>query len=144
MRKYTCFEIECDECKKGLSDPLSDFVCVFRDTEEANDALQHEGWHTIGNRHICDDCWNKLETPSKELEPYEQRMIDEYNELGERWMKLGDFLTEEASGNSGNRVSRNEYVTMNRQFEVMKEYLQILERRMRLHGIKIGEPKEEQ
>ena len=80
----------------------------------------------------------------KKLEPYEQRMIDEYNELGERWLKLGEFLNEEISGNNGKRVSDRELRLMYRQSRAMYDYLLALELRMKIHGIGADtEPAEE-
>lgn len=80
----------------------------------------------------------------KKLEPYEQRMVDEYNELGGRWLKLGEFLADELSGNSGKRVSDRELRLMYRQRRAMCDYLLALELRMKIHGIGADtEPAEE-
>ena len=80
----------------------------------------------------------------KQLEPYEQRMIDEYNELGERWLKMGEFLAGEMSGNGEVRVSDRELRLMYRQRRAMSDYLLALELRMKIHGIGADtEPAEE-
>ena len=80
----------------------------------------------------------------KQLEPYEQRMIDEYNELGERWLKMGEFLADEMSGNGEVRVSDRELRLMYRQRRAMCDYLLALELRMKIHGIGADtEPAEE-
>lgn len=76
----------------------------------------------------------------KQLEPYEQRMVDEYRELADRRQKLAAFLRAEAANNSDDsNVTTLEYCYMQGQLDAMDEYSTMLEQRMELHGIEYKE-----
>lgn len=139
MKEYTAFEINCDNCDKGLYDPLSDYGSIFRSDDEAKIACHHQLWEVHGDHHICPDCQTKSnEEPKKQLEPYEQRMVDEYEELRDRRKKLADFLKPELGeffNGRETRPSKEELAWMTKQVWAMDDYLLVLKNRMKLHGI---------
>lgn len=74
----------------------------------------------------------------KKLEPYEQRMIDEYEELRDRRKRLADFLKpelDESFNDRETRTSKEELAWMTKQVWAMDDYLLVLKNRMKLHGI---------
>lgn len=74
----------------------------------------------------------------KKLEPYEQRMIDEYEELRDRRKRLADFLKSELDeffNDRETRPSKEELAWMTKQVWAMDDYLLVLKNRMKLHGI---------
>lgn len=62
------------------------------------------------------------------MEAFKTRLIQEYNELNERIGKLDNFFTHL----SDNDVSKEMVEIMGKQLEVMKEYSNLLHKRMRL------------
>lgn len=74
----------------------------------------------------------------KQLEPYEQRMVDEYEELRDRRERLADFLKPELDeffNDRETRPSKEELAWMTKQVWAMDDYLLVLKNRMKLHGI---------
>lgn len=62
------------------------------------------------------------------MEAFKERLIQEYNELNERIGKLDNFFTHL----SDDDVSKEMVEIMGKQLEVMKEYSNLLHKRMRL------------
>lgn len=67
----------------------------------------------------------------KQIELYEQRMIDEYSDLKTRMDKLCAFLKNE----NRETLPKNEYQLLVKQYCAMLEYAVALLARMQLHGI---------
>ena len=140
MKEYTAFEINCDDCDKGLYDPLSDYGSIFRSDDEAKIACHHQLWEVHGDHHICPDCQTKSKDESKkQLEPYEQRMVDEYTALKTRIDSITSFLRNEDSRSD---IGLGEFRLLIEQYCSMLEYADALKKRLELHSINVEAIKE--
>lgn len=61
------------------------------------------------------------------MQPHQQRVIDEKNELEDKVKKLGPFILDNPIYET---LSVEEQEDLNLQYEVMQQYLNILERRI--------------
>lgn len=66
------------------------------------------------------------------MEPYVQRLIEEHQQVKDRWIKLRDFI--EHNGNFSS-LPEVQQALMMRQKVLMEEYVSILEERLRFNGI---------
>lgn len=74
----------------------------------------------------------------KQLEPYEQRMIDEYTALKTRIDSLTSFLNEDGRSDIG----LDEFRLLIEQYCSMLEYAYALRKRLELHSISVETIKE--
>lgn len=70
----------------------------------------------------------------KQLEPYEQRMIDEYTALKTRIDSLTSFLRNEDSRSD---IGLDEFRLLIEQYCSMLEYADALKKRLELHSINV-------
>ena len=70
-----------------------------------------------------------------ELDLYKVRMMEEYNELKDKYNKLHRFLNKHKVGKLAFEVPQNKIELMTEQKEYMGKYLNVLEARMELEGI---------
>ena len=75
----------------------------------------------------------------KQLEPYEQRMIDEYTALKTRIDSLTSFLRNEDSRSD---IGLDEFRLLAEQYCAMLEYADALKKRLELHSINVESIKE--
>lgn len=68
------------------------------------------------------------------MEDYKKRMADEYQELGIRMIKLQNMLIKNSKGELGFELACP-IDLLERQLEVMREYMKILEERAGIEGI---------
>lgn len=67
------------------------------------------------------------ETANREYAPHQQRVIDEANELRDKFSKLGAFILDNAIFPT---LSQDERDDLESQYELMGKYLDILDRRI--------------
>lgn len=70
------------------------------------------------------------------MEPWEERFITEYNELRDRILKLDRMLQKWEIGKL-DFEPKSPKMLLQRQLEVMAEYLDILDSRARIEGIEV-------
>lgn len=63
----------------------------------------------------------------KELQPYQQKVIEEHDELSKRTFKLVNFIT---NNPIFDKLPRDEQVDLKIQYEAMRVYSNILKRRI--------------
>lgn len=68
------------------------------------------------------------------MEDYKKRVADEYRELGIRMIKLQNMLIKNSKGELGFELTCP-IDLLERQLEVMREYMKILEERAGIEGI---------
>lgn len=67
------------------------------------------------------------ETANKEYAPHQQRVVDERNELQDKFSKLGTFILDNPIFKT---LETEEQIDLKSQYDVMGKYLDILERRI--------------
>ena len=67
------------------------------------------------------------ETANKEYAPHQQRVVDEANELKDKFSKLGAFILDNPIYKS---LEEDEQQDLAEQYNVMENYIVILERRI--------------
>ena len=72
-------------------------------------------------------------TYDKAPQDYKDRMVAEFNELHERWEKLGKFF----ESDTYQQLPDKKKELMERQHKAMSEYLQVLDDRCTLEGIRL-------
>lgn len=63
------------------------------------------------------------------MQPYQQRVVEEHDELYVRWIKLGKFLAE-ASQDLVDVMGKEEYRRLSKQHGIMEQYLTVLNERI--------------
>ena len=72
------------------------------------------------------------------MEPYKQRMIVEYRELEDRYVKLETMLSKYAAGTL-DFTPHCSFQLLNTQLSIMGAYLNILEERARIEGVDLND-----
>ena len=63
------------------------------------------------------------------MQPYQQRVVQEHDELYVRWVKLGKFLAE-ATQDQVDQMGVEEYRRLSKQHTVMEQYINVLQERI--------------
>ena len=69
-----------------------------------------------------------METEQVKMQPHQQRVVDEYNELVEKTSKLGAFILDNSIYKS---LEKDEQKDMQVQYDAMCVYVDTLERRIK-------------
>ena len=70
------------------------------------------------------------------MDDYKERMKEEYNELGERIIKLENMLVKEKKGELGFEFNCPVEL-LREQLDVMRKYFKILEERAKIEGVNL-------
>jgi len=63
------------------------------------------------------------------MQPYQQRVVAEQDDLYIKWVNLGSFLTN-ATQEQVDRMGIEEYRRLSKQYVIMKQYIDILAERI--------------
>lgn len=63
------------------------------------------------------------------MDNYQDRVLAEFNELGQKWFKLTQFLTD-ATADAMEKIGLEEINRLKKQADVMEEYMDILAERI--------------
>jgi uncharacterized protein len=81
----------------------------------------------VANPGLCGRCaWPETEHKGKQMQPHQKRALVEKHELDEKLDRLGSFLT----GEIMRTLPDDEQARLRRQYEVMRDYSNILESRI--------------
>ena len=75
------------------------------------------------------------------MKDYQKRMAEEYSQLKERLIKLGNFIKDQEGLKSEDSVLKYSVEILKMQYNAMKSYYQVLEFRLKLEGLELSPKK---